>query len=101
MHGEADGEEEGEKGEGEEEEEEELDYLESKYVVTKWVMAYVSIMIVCGVITLVIGYPYLITGQTFRSLDSGLLPSPDHQVNDGCMLLFVPDRSFHQAFVFL
>ncbi|KAK8387176.1 hypothetical protein O3P69_018079 [Scylla paramamosain] len=56
---------------------------DSRYVVTKWIMAYVAIIIVTSVLTLVIGYPYLITGQTFRSFHS--LPFPDHQ--DSLLLL--------------
>ena len=52
---------------------------DSRYVVTKWIMAYVAIIIVTSVLSFIIGYPYLITGQTFRSLHS--LPLPDHQVS--------------------
>ncbi|MPC27644.1 hypothetical protein E2C01_020819 [Portunus trituberculatus] len=75
---------EGDNEEGEEEDGENIfDLAESKYVVTKWIMAYVAIIIVTSVLTLAIGYPYLITGQTFRSLHS--LPLPDHQ--DSLLLL--------------
>lgn len=57
-----------------------LTNIESKYIVVKWVMAYVAMIITCSILIVIISVPYLITGQTFRSFDSGLIPRVDQKV---------------------
>ncbi|XP_050728006.1 uncharacterized protein LOC127004397 [Eriocheir sinensis] len=62
-----------------------LDVVESKITVVKWVLAYVAMIITCSILIIIISVPYLITGQTFRSFDSGLVPRVDQE--DSMLLL--------------
>lgn len=81
--GEDDGEDDGEgEDEGEEDEDEDyFDVIESNYVIIKWVMAWVGLIITLAVLIVVISVPYLVTGEIFRSLDAGLVPRVDQEVS--------------------
>lgn len=57
-----------------------VDVLESRYVVIKWVLAYLFVIISCIILILILAIPYLVTGQTFRSLDSAV-PRVDQEVS--------------------